>query len=303
MARTALSVVKETQPHLRDLFRVGQTATIQVPTDKGVQSVDLWVRNPGPDHQQEAIRKAGVARARMRMAFKDTNSDEYIAMREEVDSLETRQDLEDFLASTDESELREQAYNEILYGEWGSNWSAEEKDGVEGLDYLNNLQAMLERRNQLEDDPAKPRLDQDPEYERLRLVYEQFQNEVTERVGVLRQAKMLGLQGESDEDLRNRILKVIIDLMCQSAWVDEYNQWMLVYAFRYPEDKKRLYFRDPTDVADLPSSVQAQLLDHFREVSRAGNDLKGSSSPEISSDLSEQSEAPEEVSNPSSPEE
>lgn len=280
------------QPHLRDLFRVGELVTLKIPQPDGsIRTVDIWMRVPSPDNQQEAIRKAGAKQARLRQALKDPTSDDYTALLSDMDALEQRSDMEEFLLSVDDSELREQAYNDVLYGDYGSNWDSEEdKNKQPGLDYLNVLQATYDRSEELKAEGLPQ--ENDPEMQRLQAVWQRFQDEVDERLGALRQQAALKFQSESDASLREQIWKRLVDLLTRTAWLEEYNLWLIHFACRYPNDRKKFYFRDPFEIRELPEYVQSQINDGYREVSRAGSDLKGLSTPVNSSDLSGQSGEP-----------
>lgn len=286
-----MTVADKAQPHLRDLFRIGEEVSLKVPQPDGtIASVAIWMRVPSTDNQQEAIRKAGAKQARLRQALKDKNSDDYAALTADMDQIEARSDMEEFLLSTEDSELREQAYNEVLYGEFGSNWESEEKGGKPGLDYLNVLQAVFDRGEELKAD-GLPHED-DPEMARLQAVYGQFQAEVDDRLGELRRAAALKLKNQTDEQMRAEIWKKMVDLLSRTAWLEEYSTWLTFFACRYPNDHKKFYFRDPGEIAELPEYVQVQIRDKYREISRIGGDLKASSTPENSSDSSVQSGEP-----------
>jgi hypothetical protein len=294
-------VAEKTQPHLRDLFRVGEEVTLKVPQPDGtVASVSMWMRVPSPDNQQEAVQKAGAKQARLRQALRDENSDEHIALMGDMDQLDTREDMEEFVLSVEDGELRERAYNEVLYGEYGSNWeSGDNKEtGEPGLDYMGVLQATFDRSEELKVEGIPP--EDDEEFQRLQMVYNQFQSEVDERAGELRNAAAVKIKNQSDDQLRNVIWKRMVDLLCRTAWLEEYTRWLTFYACRYPNDRKKFYFRDPGEIADLPEFVQNQISDKYREVTRAGADLKASSTPVNSSDLSGQSGEPAVDSKPSS---
>jgi hypothetical protein len=295
-----MTVADKAQPHLRDLFRIGEEVSLKVPQPDGtIASVSIWMRVPTTDNQQEAIRKAGAKQARLRQALKDKDSDDYAALMADMDQIEARDDMEEFLLSTEDSDLREKAYNEVLYGEFGSNWEAEDKKtGEPGLDYLNVLQATFDRSEELKAEGLP--LEEDPEMARLQAVYDQFQAEVDDRLGELRRAESLKLKNRSDEELRAEIWKKMVDLLSRTAWLEEYSTWLTFFACRNPNDRKKFYFRDPGEIAELPEYVQAQIRDKYREISRIGGDLKVSSTPENSSDSSGQSGEPAVDSSPSS---
>lgn len=287
MARPAVKPTeREREPHLRDLFQVGKPIEISAPTMTGLHRIKVWMRPPNPDQTQDAIRRAGARQVRTKAVYRDKTSESYQLMVEEVAGFESRQDLLDFLMHTEDENLREQAYNEVLYGEWGSNWAASEKDGQEGLDYLGILEALYARRQEIEahnqEAIEKIVAEDDEELRSVQVLYDQFQAEVEERQGELRQDKLTEFNRDTDDVLREKVLKVVIDIECRTAWLEEYQSWMLFYSCRRMTDKKQLYFDNPDEITELPNVVQAQLNAGYREVTRAGADLKESPSPESS---------------------
>lgn len=296
----ARKVEAKRRPHLRDLFDQGRELTIEV----GGKEYVVWIRPPTVDNHEEAMRKAGAKQARLRQALKDKDSDEWLALAHDIENLETREELEAFILGGEEAELKEQAFNDILYGEWGSNWSSEEKEGQEGLDYYNVLEAYFNRQEEIKahnaESSEKIKPEEDPDLQRAKANYDKFQAEVDERLGALRKAFLLKYQNESDEYLRKEAEKRLIDILTRTVWYEEYNAWMTHLACRDPDNHKLLYFNHPSELAELPTYVQSQLVSGFQEVSRAGSDLKALSTPENSSDSSAPSEASAEDSQTSS---
>lgn len=298
MSRTKAVPERTKRPHLRDLFQAGELLTIEA----GGQTFEVWVRNPPVDDHDEAIRKAGAKSARLRAAFKDQESDDALSLQSDLDQLETRQNLEEFILSGEDADLREQAYNDVLFGEWGSNWSDEEKNGQPGLAYLHTLEGLFTRKDELREKGVEPReIEEDPEVVRLQAAYDAFQGEVDERLGALRQAFKAKFQNEDEVALRKEAEKRLVDLLSRSAWVDEYMRWMLYFSCRDPDNHRQLYFNSPAEIGDLPQGIQTQIQEKYREVSRAGTDLKVLFTPETSLDLSAPSGASVETLEVSSP--
>lgn len=286
--KLALGYIRN-QPHLRDLFRVGQEVPISIDADPE-NDIKIYMRVPSPDQQQEAIRRAGAKQARVKSSHKDKDGDDYQTLMSSVEEFETKDELVEFLLKLADSELQEEAYNDILYNDdYGSNWTESTNErGMEGRDYLNTLQAMFDRRNEVQAMGGK--LEEDEEYTRLDATFRAFQDEVTERHGALRQAKALKFQNEGEDELRAKVAKDMIDVIAKTSWLQEYNDWMIFFACRYPDRPNVLYFNSPLEIDDLPPSVQKQIHEGFAEVNQAGTDLKDLPTPGSSSPSSEPSE-------------
>lgn len=121
VARTGVPTERDREPHLRDLFQLGEEITIQAPTNRGLKEIHLWMRPPNPEQTQEALRKAGARQARERAAYRNKEGERYLTLTSEVDQFEDKDQLLEFLLSTEDNETKERAYNDILYGDWGHN--------------------------------------------------------------------------------------------------------------------------------------------------------------------------------------
>jgi hypothetical protein len=51
---------------------------------------------------------------------------------------------------------------------------------------------------------------------------------------------------------------------------------MLYYACRYPDDKKKMYFGDPSEVLEIPDYIRKQLFEAYERLEAGSDDVKNS---------------------------
>ena len=271
------------QMHLKDLFKTGEMVALEFvdPGDPAeIVSVELWLRKPTAAQQQEAMAKAQAKKARKRRALKDEESDDRVALVEELDEMETREEIIEYLVKYQEPTLRSKAMNDVLYDkDVGSDW------GDDGAKYLEVVDAVSQRYQEIlafNDDLAEADkdkrivADEDEDVLRLSAEQERFETEVEDRLSTYLDEERAKYKGKKLSELRNLLLKERIDVQSGLEWYQEYRTQLLFYALRYPENKKRLYFDSVSDILELPDYVQAKLFAAFDNVERGVDELKNS---------------------------
>lgn len=252
------------EAHLLSLFNTGRLVEVKIPDEEGNDQVfEIWMRRPTAGQKEEARTKAQAKMARFRQKARSEGSDEQLSLVLEVASDSTDELVGQLLAFASQN-LREQARNEVLHSdEVGSDWSGE------GLDYSSILLAASQRteeiikhNRELEEGQDALRLlpESDEELKTLRDTLGVFDREVEDRLGVLLDEEEHELRSLSDDELRSRLLKEVEDLEARMKWYEEYRLRMLHYACRFPDDRKKLYFAEATDILELPLRIQQELF-------------------------------------------
>lgn len=268
----------EKTPHLSDLFKSGQLVKVQVADPEDPErdiDLELWFQRPTAVQQQEALTKARAKQARLQEKVSDRDSDEFLSIKQSVSELNTIDDLVEALYAFEEGELRQEAYNEVLYNkDVGSDW------GEEGEIYLDLLGGIRDRFEEIVgegvDDESMKAVDEDEEIKNLQAVQEKFESEVEAQLEQKATVKRAALANGTAEDLREALIKKLIGVEGGMAWMQEYRIRMLYYTVRYPDNHKKLYFKNPDDIWDLPDSVRDQLQNLWDETDQDLSDLKNS---------------------------
>lgn len=250
--------------HLADLFKVGTLHTVEFDLGDDKFSFDLWIRKPTAEQQGEARAKAQAQSARLKARYRDKESDAYTALWGEITDLESKDGVIDKLLDVDAADRRSKAFNEVMYAEeHGGDWTEA------GEDYFGTVTAMTERFEEIDrHNAALPSEDQelriapkdDEELQNLQVKFDEFQSQVEERYNQLIAHERAQLDRESEATLREKLVKAFINVESQMAWYQEYRVRMLHYACRYPDDRKRLYFRHRNDILELPVTIQSDLF-------------------------------------------
>lgn len=264
--------------HLSDLFTKGEVVTI---TDSEDNEYEVFVRRPAPTQQQAALDAANARMASYTVQYDEKEGERYVAISAAVKSVTDKDELIDQLMMYEESDLKQQAYNEVLYDKSvGSIW-ADIKEDEEGEEYLEILTAIgtrweeINRYNEtVEDDNIVP--ENDEALTALTAKQEKFQAEVDERAEVLIANARLKHVNKPLAQLQNELIKKGIDVEAKLYWYEEYQVKMLYYACRYADDQKKLYFEDPYDVLELPQYIRAKLFKAYEEAELGSEEVKNS---------------------------
>jgi hypothetical protein len=218
---------------------------------------------------------------RRKRKFKDKEGDAWISMWEQsIEPLESKTELIDAIVGYDEAKLRSQAYNEVLFGDEGSDWGENGSRLLGSLDAVQTRMAEIERHNDTLDEGDEDLIIQygeDQELLDLQAEYASFDTETAERLDALMDRERAKFEGKKLAELRAALTKRIVDLEGDMAWYQEYRIRMLFHACRKMESRKEHYFNDMEDILELPSPVQSQLMMALDQIDRGG-DAKNSDS-------------------------
>ena len=283
------------QMHLQDLFRTGKEVRFELDFEDDPVEIVIWMRKPTAGQQDEALNKARGKQARRKKAYRDKESDEYVSLLSDVESMEDVDELKTQIIRFDEAQLRAQAFNEVLHNEkyapkdengellWGEN-------NTGYLDLLTAIQQRMEEiqrfNSELEEEDQALRIEFETDEELVALQEDRdaFENHVTTRYEDLRQIELDKLKGQKGIQLRNQLLKKMIEAESSLVWYEEYRSWMLYFSCRKPEDKTKPYFDDPAQLMDMPTGVIIYLEDQLNDLDKSGPALKNLPSPLSSSD-------------------
>lgn len=273
-----------TQAHLSDLFKTGELVTIDLVVDGEPCSYDIWMRKPTIEQQQQARVKGNAASARLKRVYRDKESDQYIALWDSIADVETAEEAIEGLVQADRTALSSKAYHEVLWGEFGSNWSDEEKDGAEGLNFDGIVDAQTSRMDEIQahnisDSENMINPDEDEELLALRASQAEFDAEWEACTEIFMKEEQGKYKDMSLDELRDLLAKESIGLESLMAFHQEYRIHMLHYACRNPEkgQHKKLYWNSKDDILELPLSIQTQLLNKLDQLQSA--DPKVSATP------------------------
>lgn len=250
--------------------------------------IDLWMRKPSAIQYDEALGKARGKQGRRRALYRDPNSDEYLAVTEQINGLD-KEDLVKELLAFELNDLRTQAYNEALYGD---NEEDEPRWGKDGADYLDIIAGLRERYEEIdeynsklpEEDRATMSLtpEEDEEIARLNKIVDEFGKQRDERLEKLTAKKEAELNAKPSDQLRKELIKKIIDLEVNLIHYQEFKTLMVYYAARYPDDHHKQYFASPDEIWDLPDHIRGELFNAYDQLEMGAVNLKNSPSPQPS---------------------
>ncbi len=269
------------QPHLSELFQAGKLFSFTIANYSDPErplEYELWFQHPHPMQREEAMTKARAKQARKRMLLSDKEGDQYLSLWQSVLEVGGVEQLADRLADWDLYSLRQKAYHEVLYSdEVGSDWG---KEGQVYIDLVAAIQSRIDEIVQLneglsdEDQHQAIVFEEDRELQLLREEQEKFESEVEDQMEAHLSREKARLKQHSTEELRQMLLKKLIDSEASLAWMGEYKVQMVRYVVRYPDDHKKFYFSDVEAIWDLPDHVRTQIFAAYDEFERDGDDLK-----------------------------
>lgn len=260
--------------HLSSLFTIGTEVTVK---DVDGNEYTMWLARPSSVQQEEARERANAKMARYKYEVRDKEGDRYLAIAVALDRL-SHDELTDHRVAHQESDLREQAINEVLYGEFGSDWSTDDA-------YYALIQAITDRFDEISkynesmrESGSGDRIDLDSDEELNRLVerQDQFTAETESRFQELLEQERAKHRDKTVDELREEVINLTIDLESKMAWYETYQIRMLYYAVRYIDDHKKFYFESSDDVLEIPSYIRQQLYQSYELLDAGSGDLKNS---------------------------
>lgn len=245
-------------------------------------TVEIYVCAPSPLQREQALREAQAARARASLAAKDENSDtnEAVMARGWVANLSLDGVIDNAL-ELDEGERRASAEREVLSRE---EW--------EDFDALMDAMRQWDEAGNPRTEEWQPLIERDLEFGR------QLREEANRRRADDRESmKML-----PRKQLEERVFTKRIELAGTQAFMAKYEEQMLLYACRDPEDHDELFFFDGEELLSQDDLVQEALTTVLAEFIKDPREAKNSQRAESGSEQSEPPVEPE-ISEASIPEE
>lgn len=278
------------QAHLQDLFRTGKELKFAVTIDGEESEVSIWVRKPSASQADTAINKARGRQARRRMEYKDHEGDMYLALQDQMEAIESADDLKEHLVQFENQRIRSQAYNDVLYDPkyMPKDENGELVFGEDNSEYLDLLNAIQDRMEEIikwndslsdEDQHLEKRFEDDEELVKLEKQRDVFEDAVDARAEDLKETFLAQYADTRTGELRKILMKRLIESETQISWYEEYRKWMLYYACRMPDDHSKHYFDSPDDIMQLPTAVLSRLEAALNDLEQRGDDLKNSLSP------------------------
>jgi len=267
-------------PHLEDLFRKGTNITIA--DDSGVEYL-IHVRRPGPNQHNAALEAANGKMAKYTVQYERKEGSSYDGLSGLVAGYDHER-LVDERVAYEESDLRQQAFNEVMYDpKVGSKWQPEDEDEDDGTTgYLGVVSAIGDRMEEIgrHNEEVEPddriNIDEDEDLLRLNTLQEKFQAEVAEQFSSIMSVERGRHENKPDAQLRNEIVKRGIDTEAKLHWYEEYQVKLLYYACRDPHETNELYFSDPYSILELPGYIKDKLYNAYQELETGTEQLKNS---------------------------
>lgn len=268
---------------LGDLFVKG--AELKIGDELG--SITVWVQKLNPVEHEKAFRRANAARARYMTFRQHRESDDFLAILNEVMDME-EEDLIEFCV-TDEMAKRIGAIESRVAEENGWNkedylqglldaWNGDEEAGVKALSDVF--------------DAGSPE-DDDEDYKEAKRVYdelERFSNEVEHENEKERNDLRASFASKELSQLQDVLIDKMFKLQADLAWTIEYQKSRIWLGVREPDNHKKLYFLSRDEVDELDQEVLSMLIEGYTNMETSGEE--GKDSPP-SQDSSEQSDSPE----------
>lgn len=236
---------------LADLYVVGREVTIEDPQG----DVTVWVQKLNPIQQEQAFGRAAAQRAKVLSIKKLSPTDEdRLPFETQADEVASDRDtMIDMLSAV-----------EISQAEQSCEAEAAEEDEWANDGYLQGLQQAWE-------DGAKDAyLDPgDPGYKEARRVFDElkrFANQVDKAVEGHKKRIRKEFASVTDAELRKRIVDQLIEAEADLKWLTEYRRSQVWLSVREPQDHRKLYFENRSDVDDLAIEVLVRLINEYQSL-------------------------------------
>lgn len=246
---------------LTDLMQVGKELVFG---DDEEETITVYLRKLTPIDLQAQVKHANAARSRVSTRFKDRESDDWLSVYTNTETLGREQAIE-FLLSQSVGEMVEKFESQVsLEDEWA-------KDG-----YLEGLRDSW--KDELEEIYFSTE-EGDPEREDAQGVFDELKR-YTEQVEKLLSAELeeqrTVYEGRSDEWLFENATAKGLEHECENAWYTAFNEAKIYYGVReHPLHNKR-YFESFDEVRNLSSAMVTRILEEFSSLEVDPLEGKGS---------------------------
>ena len=262
---------------LTDLFRVGTEFTV----DDGDGGVLVYLAKLNPVQSETAIRKANAARARFLTIAKDKESDQYLAVVNDVMDL-SKDELLDYV-SADEMARRSSA----LEAEYAENKDWMKDDYLQGLfdAWEDGLQDLY-----LEAETDEER---DPEAVRVFSEMQKYSTEVNDFLAKEGESVREDFANKPMESLQELIVEKMLRIQADLGWMIEYRKcevWLGTYTSTQP---RKPYFATRQEVDLLEAETLTCLIGGMSQLNvevDEGKDLPLTEDSSVSSESLEKLE-------------
>lgn len=250
---------------IADLYKRGRLLTIEGPiqledgtSDTG--SFQVYLQKMNPAENELAARKANAARARVLVAARDHESDEYLnAMNTVLDKSRDDQ-IADVISeayikqrASIESEASEQP-------EWAEN------DYLQGLfdAWSGGLSDVWLRSKGDDPDDADPK-----EVESAQRTFDEltrFRSEVDAEAAKFETSLRRNWDDASDEKIEELSLKAVLQHRAEVAWVEEYRHHEMFLAVREASDHSQRFFESKEAIGELEIPVIVEIVKGLRDL-------------------------------------
>lgn len=230
--------------------------------DNPVEPVKVWVQKLSPSEHDVATKKASAARARARAVLNDKQSEDFLAIYDDIVDYDRATTIV-YLAADKEMEARLSVESELEMGD-DSEWG---KDGyARGLvdAWADKLEAVYV------EDP------EDPEVTHVLSEMRRFGEEVERRIEPIIKDIREGFDALSTEKLHEMMVEQVLESRLTSVWVREYERCRIWLGTRLPEDHNTRYFLDRDDIDHLYPEVRERLTGVIEALSVSPTAGKGS---------------------------
>lgn len=266
-------MAKDKQPHIRDLFVRGEEAEIRFFADGEMQHIPVYLKKPTPLEQQEAQRKARIEKARTRLRLSE--GEDRLALEQELSSLD-KDGLIEVLMSFHASELEQRAHNDVMYGDYGSDWSSDGEDMVAIAQAHTDRWSEIIEENEVraQEEIELVDTDKDPELMRIQTKIDKFNEEKLERQNDLVESKLADMRKWKRSTVFDKAMEKYIEVEADLAFYQEYQLYMLYEAVRYPDDHTKHYFQSPDEILEYPQVIRAQLSSAYEAMDIGAEHVK-----------------------------
>lgn len=255
---------------LTDLYVKGKEVLI---SDGKTEPIPVWVQKLNPVLQEEALRRANAARARLLTKKKMPDTHEYQSIRNDVLGKDP-EELIDFLVA-DLVGQRTPAIEAEMASE--EEWS--ENSYLQGLrDAWNN-----EMRDRFHTDNT------DEEALQTWTELKRFSDLVSDRLKSEADSYRRDFEGKSDEDLVELVFDKTFQAAGDMAWVHEYRRCEVYLGVRDAENHRERYFENRDEVDELEQETLVTLVAAYHDLNVDVTEGKDSEGTPPSSPSSEQS--------------
>lgn len=261
---------------LSDLYQRGKLVVFddgtEIPEDE--EAAAVYIKKLNSIESEKALRMANAEKAKIMAASRDPQSEIYLSTMNDIDTKGGREDWIRDLAEDKAGRLLPQIEDELgAEEEWSKN------------DYLQGLMDSWE--NGLRDQHVT---EPDEDSERVWAEIQRFNNLVQNRFeGELERFKK-DFDTKTDDQLRDLLIKQLIDRRADFSWLREYRRAELLFAVRDPEEHAKPYFASMEDLNEISNEIFIRLVQEYQLLNVDILEGKGLPQTAASSETSEQPE-------------